>query len=383
MATQTPSSKQSAVSATGSMPKSFTRYSEDPFFRTTTNIILLQTIFILIVCFVFSFAVRHQQDASVEALRTHVESIRFGETPAAGSLTDSFTDVRYETLSIVLVVLIVLTIVFGYLTARYALAPTRDTRNTQRRFIGNLAHELRTPLAVMRTDTEVALMHPKLSADVRKTLESTLEELDRASEIINNLLTFNSLLRPGQVTLTPIDLIPVLTCVRDRHQELADSRGISLFLELPENVSSVWINGNAVALEQVFTNLVKNALNYTPHHDDRLARVRLGLEDERISITVTDTGIGIAQKDLYHVFEPFYRGDTSRARRVGGGTSGLGLAIVNDIVRAHQGSIVIRSALNRGTTIEISFPRITETHPVTLPEEDDQEHEASIVSSKR
>lgn len=381
MANPTPSSKPSAESATVSMPKLVRRYKEDPFFRSTLNVILLQTIFILLVCFVFFFAMQHQQQNTVSALRAHVEMIQSGGSPAPGELSDSFITARNQTLALVLLILMTLTILFGYLAARYALSPTRDTHQTQRRFIGNLAHELRTPLAIMRTDTEVSLMDPKLPKHVRGALESNLEELSRISEIINNLLTFNSLLRPGQISLEPIDLVGVLTLVSARHQELAERRGITLSLQIP---SEVRIYGNASALEQVFTNLVKNALNYTPQHDERSVEIRATIEGERVNVTVTDTGIGIAQKDLYHIFEPFYRGDTSRTRNIGGGTSGLGLAIVNDIVRAHGGSITIRSALNRGTAIEISLPTggLSDTaSPQSISERGDEEYEATIVRS--
>lgn len=361
------------------MPKLLRRYREDPFFRSTLNVIGLQTLFILIVCFVFFFAVKYQQEGTVAALRDHVELIRNGTTPMPGKLSGSFEAIRYETLGIVLAVLVTLTILFGYLAARFALSPTRDTHQTQRRFIGNLAHELRTPLAVIRTDTEVSLMDPKLPKHVRDALESNLEELSRISEIINNLLTFNSLLRPGQVSLETIDLVGVLSIVIARHRELSERRGISLSPDLPE---SARILGNSVALEQVFTNLVKNALNYTPQHEGRSVLVRASVDADQVVVTVADTGIGIAQKDLYHIFEPFYRGDTSRTRNIGGGTSGLGLAIVNDIVRAHGGSITIRSALNRGTSIEITLPHApsgAENENTPLPD-DEEEHEATIVS---
>ncbi|MGK4455491.1 sensor histidine kinase, partial [Klebsiella pneumoniae] len=78
-------------------------------------------------------------------------------------------------------------------------------------------------------------------------------------------------------------------------------------------------------------------------------------------VQVTDTGIGIAQKDLIHIFDPFYRGDTSRARNIGSGTSGLGLAIVKEITRIHRGAISVRSVVDKGTTIKISFPAVSAT----------------------
>jgi signal transduction histidine kinase len=94
---------------------------------------------------------------------------------------------------------------------------------------------------------------------------------------------------------------------------------------------------------------------------------------------VSDTGIGIAKKDLYYIFQPFYRADTSRSRGVSGGTSGLGLAIVNEIVRSHQGKISVRSALNRGTTFEVCFPRHKANEaPIESEETSDDGGEAAV-----
>jgi signal transduction histidine kinase len=288
--------------------------------------------------------------------------------------------VRHHGITTISVILIALAAFFGYLAARFALSPTRNSLEYQKRFIGNVAHELRTPLSVIRTSTEVALMDDSLSNYSRSTFNGTIEELDRISEIINNLLSFDTLLRPGRIRMKPLQLGEVLALVAKRHADLAATRGISLTFvnECGEDCS--YVLGNEVALTQVFTNLVKNALNYTPQHDGRSVEVTLRDKEDSIQVSVADTGIGIAQKDLYHIFEPFYRGDTARDRSVSGGTSGLGLAIVNDIVRAHRGTTIIRSALNRGTTIEITFPKAETTTYVQdlAAEEDGEEHEVAV-----
>jgi signal transduction histidine kinase len=94
---------------------------------------------------------------------------------------------------------------------------------------------------------------------------------------------------------------------------------------------------------------------------------------------VSDTGMGIADKDLFHIFEPFYRADTSRAREIGTGSSGLGLAIMNEIVRLHHGTITVRSALGRGTSIKVSIPRATTaTETPETPTDDADMHEVSL-----
>jgi len=146
----------------------------------------------------------------------------------------------------------------------------------------------------------------------------------------------------------------------------------------------VYVNGNGTALEQVLTNLVKNAINYSPKNEDK--RVDLSVETDysgRVVVSVTDQGIGIAQRDLYHIFEPFYRADTSRARGVGTGSSGLGLAIVNEIVRLHHGSISIRSTLGQGTTIRVSLPRSSGTATHDAPSGNGSSHAMSVDFSKK
>lgn len=378
MATLIPFLKQSAASGTGSTPSLYRKYQENPFFRSTVHIIIIQTLLVVLITVIFSTAILLQHDAITRKIEDRRAAVKAGQVLTPQSLDIYLEEVTNNTLGSTFLILITLAGIFGFLSARYALSPTRNSLEYQKRFIGNIAHELRTPLAIIRTNTEVALMDKTLSEYSRSTFETTTEELDRISEIINNLLSFDSLLRAGRIKVSKLNVQEILTAVVGRHAELAKTRGIKLSIEGTEEL---WILGNPVALEQVFTNLVKNALNYTPQHEDRTVTVRALNEREKISVSVIDTGIGIAQKDLYHVFEPFYRGDTSRTRGIGSGTSGLGLAIVNDIVRVHGGSIIIRSALNRGTTIEIAFPKSEEEIAAEeqAAAEDENEHEAAIT----
>jgi signal transduction histidine kinase len=290
-------------------------------------------------------------------------------------LKKELKDVRLVTLGYLLTSLIPITIFFGYLASRYALRPARTSLQFQKKFIGNMAHEVRTPLAIIKTNTEVALMDPHLSSSMRDTLMTTSEELDRISETINNLLSFESMVRPSRVNYAEVDLEKLAETVVKRHEALAQTRGIALALETNGPAP---ILGNATGVDQVLTNLVKNALNYTPRHENGEVRVKIGGDDESVVASISDSGIGIAKKDLYYIFQPFYRADTSRSRGVSGGTSGLGLAIVNEIVRSHQGKISVRSALNRGTTFEVMFPRLKPEEVEIETEDDNDEDEAKV-----
>lgn len=244
--------------------------------------------------------------------------------------------------------------VFGFLFFRFMLLPTRNTLHYQKLFISNVAHELRTPLSTIKTSTEVALLDDTLRAPVAKTFSEIAHELDRISEIINNLLSLNTLTRPERMRFSAIDMSTLVETVVKRHFSLAHERKITL-THTRDGATLVW--GNEVALEQVITNLLKNAIIYTQKNGNGSVNISLHPDYQgSVVFSVADNGIGIAQHDLAHVFEPFYRADTSRVRSVKSTGSGLGLAIVNEIVRAHHGKIHIESARNQGTTVSVLLP---------------------------
>jgi signal transduction histidine kinase len=178
----------------------------------------------------------------------------------------------------------------------------------------------------------------------------------------------------------PVDLGEIAARVLARHTPVAASRGIELVARAS---GTVRVLGNATALDQVLDNLIKNAIAYTPK--GRGSAVTVSIEPDyrgKVALTVTDTGIGIKQEDLFHIFEPFYRGDTSRARGIGTGSSGLGLAIVNEIVRLHHGAIRIRSVVGTGTSIRILLPEAAGAGAPAHADGQDAVHEIALDFSK-
>ncbi len=379
MANPTLFSKLSAVLGIASMHKLVIRYREDPFFRSTINVVAIQALLVLLTVLIFAAAFLLQQNAIENKIAERRAQVAAGEILDPKIFDDFLSDATTKTLGSTLGVLVFLALVFGFLSARYALEPTRRSLGFQKRFIGDIAHELRTPLSIIRTNAEVALMDKSFKGYGRDALTTTVEELDRISGIINNLLSFDALTRPGSIRHEPVQLREIASAVLARYASLAQQYGINIGIDSAEEPS--YVMGDRIALEQAVSNLVKNALNYTPQHEDRSVLVRIDEKETKVAISVIDTGIGIAQKDLYYVFQPFFRGDTGRERGIGSGTSGLGLAIVNDIVRLHGGTIIVRSALNRGTTIELCLPKAdTREHVQNIAaEEDGEEHEEQIV----
>ena len=294
------------------------RYKSELFFRTTLQVVGLQgvLVFVCVVAFLFSLYNPAQK-------------------------WDAFLGV------------VLLSILFGILLARFTLAPARDTLRYQKLFISNVAHELRTPLAVIKTSTEVALIDDKLPSDVQETFHDIVSELDRVSEIINNLLSLNNLTRPERMQFKNTDLEPIVKGVVARHITLAHERGIRLVIK-KESGAVVW--GNPSALEQIITNIVKNAISYTPKNTHGLVSITLRHQGSMLAVIISDSGIGISQEDLFHIFEPFYRADMSRARRINKSGSGLGLTIVNELMRVHHGKIQVQSTKNKGTSISLFFP---------------------------
>lgn len=328
------------------------RYRYDPFFHTETNVILLQVAFALIILAVvgtsFSVLYRDISGAIVDGIRQGLAA----QTPdvLAPEIVARIEQIRAENLATIIAVIIGTTVIFGYIIARVTLAPARNALTAQKQFIGNVAHELRTPLSVIKTNTEIALFQEDMPAEMKQMLRSNVEELDRVSEIINNLLSLSALIKPERMEFAAVDLSELVSRVVARFSQLAKHNGQEISVRKSPRAQA-W--GNTTALEQIVGNLLKNALQYTPQ-GGQITLTVTPASGEQVELTVQDSGVGIGRKDLFRIFEPFYRAERSRNRSRGG--SGLGLTIVSELLKLHNSKIIIRSALGRGTSVIILFP---------------------------
>ena len=328
------------------------KYRFDQFFRTTWNLIFLQVGYTLLILALMTIAFNYlYRDISATLIEDITQNIRNGSLSIdSEAIVGRLQDVRTNNLLLVAGIVVLLTAAIGYVIARVTLAPTRNALAAQKQFIGNIAHELRTPLSIIKTNTEVSLLDSTIDVGLQRTMRSNIEELDRISEIINNLLTFSAYVRPDRMEFANVDLGDVVDTAAGKLAYLSRRKQIDVAVR-KNDFRLVW--GNGTALEQIVTNLLKNAISYTP---DR-GRISVTVEPNYrgfIELVIKDTGIGIARRDLFRIFEPFYRTDRSRARRKGG--SGLGLAIVNELVKVHHGTIKVLSAPGRGTTVFVLLP---------------------------
>lgn len=219
----------------------------------------------------------------------------------------------------------------------------------QSRFTADASHELRTPVAVITSQTELALSKPRSNDEYKAALEACLRAARRMRSLIDSLLLlarFDSG-RP-ELSFRPLDLADVARESIELLKPLAEERQITLSSEM----TSAKVIGDHDRLAQVVTNLLSNAIRY--NHEGGHVELHVQRVNGHAVMTVTDDGIGIPAEDLPHVFERFYRVDKARSRADGG--SGLGLAICRSVVEAHGGQIVARSDPSGGTSMEVRLP---------------------------
>ena len=329
------------------------RYRFDPFFRTEVNVIALQVAFAAcLLTLVGITATRLYHDASAAVSQGIADTLTPHATPASigNSVVAQLSAMRSRTVILSASAVIFAAAIFSYLIARIALAPGKNALQSQKQFIGNVAHELRTPLSVIKTNTEVALMSASIERELKAILESNVGELDRISEILNNLLSLSASIRPERMEFSDVDLGAIVQSVLRKLRGFTEPKRLEIEARMSER-RAVW--GNPAALEQIAMNIIKNAVSYTPLGGRILVSVEPVYPDF-MEFTVHDSGVGIARKDLFRIFEPYYRADPSRTRASGG--SGLGLTIVSELVKLHNGKITVRSAEGRGTTVTTLLP---------------------------
>lgn len=219
-----------------------------------------------------------------------------------------------------------------------------------RQFSSDASHELRTPLTVMKGETELVLRRPRECEDYQGVLESNLEEIDRMTRIVDELL-FLSRADLGEVKMAAerVELVDLLEDIQQQASVLGQEQGIEVLLGTMHPAA---ILGDELRLRELFLNLVDNAVKYSKPG----GKVELSLRAEQSSakIAIQDYGIGIRPEAIGRIFDRFYRTDEARAHTKKG--TGLGLAICAWIAEVHRGQIDVQSRLGEGSTFTVTFP---------------------------
>ncbi len=223
----------------------------------------------------------------------------------------------------------------------------------------DLAHELRTPVNALLSRIEAAQDGVLSGSD---NLEAMHAEALRLTRLLDDLARLADAERPGLLLdKRPVDLATVAERVADSFAPRFEGSGVALLVD----TASVAVLGDEDRLEQIVTNLVANAWRYTTSGEVRL---RVAREGGDALLEVADTGVGIAPEDLGHIFTRFWRGDRSRSRATGG--AGIGLAIVRELVRAHDGRIDVDSTPGRGSTFRVVLPALRPAYVQQQPTSD-------------
>jgi len=216
-------------------------------------------------------------------------------------------------------------------------------------FTADVSHETKTPICAMRGEAEVLLSKRRSVEEYQEGLAHFIEQFDRLNQMINSLILLSKFdATQVELKMAPLRLDLLIEDICSLFQVLAEQKGIALDFRAAEEVT---VMGDKVHLQQLFTNLIDNAIKYTSKGS---IHITLEKNKEHILLKVQDTGIGIPSEEQENIFKRFYRVDKSRSRETGG--VGLGLSISEWIVHAHHGRIEVNSELNKGSTFTVQLP---------------------------
>lgn len=248
----------------------------------------------------------------------------------------------------------------GSISVFHDVTPLRKLENMRREFVANVSHELKTPLTNIRGYAETLLQGALTDSVVTKRFLSKIEsnalQLQELVEDILKISAIESAHESGRLglNLESVSLKTIVQEILERYEEALQEKKISVVSHISENC---FVKADSKALKQILGNLIENAIQYGSEGGTLTldAEVDVKEEGDLCKISVTDTGVGISEEDIPHLFERFYRVDKARTRSMGG--TGLGLSIVKHLVQAHGGEVGVKSELGKGSIFFFTLAR--------------------------
>lgn len=241
----------------------------------------------------------------------------------------------------------------GIVLVFHDITELKKLEQIRKDFVANVSHELKTPITSIKGFAETlldgALNDPKT---LKSFLSIILNESERLQTLINDLLELSKIEQHNfRLTIENIDLVKIVSESIEILSDKANRKDIQIHIHSDE--PTLRMKGDPRRLKQIFINIIDNAITYTPNQGD--IKIRLNDLQDKVRVTITDTGIGISKEEIPRIFERFYRVDRARSRESGG--TGLGLAIVKHLMEAHHGYISVESEIGKGTSFHLTFPK--------------------------
>ena len=284
--------------------------------------------------------------------------LRYAKRTVGSSTYLSFADTAYIdtwqslALSLALGGLVVLAIFFvlSLFFSKWALKPVREAWDSQRQFVADASHELKTPLTVVLANSSILLKHPEESiASQSQWVESTQVEAERMQQLVNEMLQLAQVEERAALEPSPLDFSDLVDGEVLQFESVAFEEGLAFDSNLEEGLV---VNGDEARLRKMVSTLIDNALKYAGENGS--VHVVLSRTGKHVVLAINNSGTTISAEDLPHIFDRFYR--TDKARTSGAGGFGLGLAIAREVARSHGGDITCTSSDKEGTTFAAALP---------------------------
>lgn len=290
-----------------------------------------------------------------EACRVENNEILWFRAVTSGGDLSMMGQVLFILMMLLIPVLAVLAVIGGYTVTGRTLKPVEEALERERIFTSDVSHELRTPVTVITSESEFALMPEASQEEMKESLTVILKQSHRMSELIEQLL----ILARGEsgvqrLVMKPEDISTLAQMTAEQLEEKAESGNIRIITDI---CPGLYVRGNAESLIRLFINLLENSIRYG--RENGFVKISLVQEGGLIRGTIEDNGIGIKEEDLNHIWERFYQAEASRTKD-GRQGFGLGLPMVQWIVKVHGGRITVKSRPGKGTSVIFWLPAIQE-----------------------